>query len=164
MGYTSFPPWIIGRNSMIAWEAHIVGAEWARKWTRWCATTRAPGTSTPQFTASPLEGWGPHTPSWPTVIRGAGPERPWDAVATEWLQAAPEPHTSWRGDVSSLPQPPPPPASCCTPPTCSEPQRYTHGGATQPPSGGSLQRTGAPSSLWRISQKGGLRTMTPCSS
>ena len=26
-----FPWWIIGRGSMTAWEAHIVGEEWARK-------------------------------------------------------------------------------------------------------------------------------------
>ena len=36
------------------------------------------------------------------MICGAGPERPWDAATTEWLQAAPEPHAGWRGDVSSL--------------------------------------------------------------
>ena len=27
-----FPPWIIGRGSMTAWEERIVGEEWARKW------------------------------------------------------------------------------------------------------------------------------------
>ena len=26
-----FPPWIMGGNSMTAWEAHIVGPKWARK-------------------------------------------------------------------------------------------------------------------------------------
>ena len=26
-----FPPWVIGRNSMTAREAHIVGAEWAHE-------------------------------------------------------------------------------------------------------------------------------------
>ena len=36
-----FAPWIIGRGSMTTWEAHIVGAEWAREWSLWCATTRA---------------------------------------------------------------------------------------------------------------------------
>ena len=37
-----FPPWIIGRGSMTAWEARIVGEEWALEWSRWCAATRAP--------------------------------------------------------------------------------------------------------------------------
>ena len=41
---------------MTAWEAYIVGAEWAREWSQWCATTRAPGTPTPQYAAVPLEG------------------------------------------------------------------------------------------------------------
>ena len=39
-----FPPWIIGRGSMTAWEARIVGEEWAREWGPWCAATRAPET------------------------------------------------------------------------------------------------------------------------
>ena len=38
-----FPPWIIGRGSMTAWEARIVGEEWAREWSRSCAATRPPG-------------------------------------------------------------------------------------------------------------------------
>ena len=71
LGGALFPPWIIGRNSMTAWEAHIVGAEWARKLSRWCATMRAPGTFTPQYAAVPLEGWGPQTRPRPTLIRGA---------------------------------------------------------------------------------------------
>ena len=79
-----------------------MGADWAREWGRWCAITRAPGTPTPQWAAIPLEGWGPHTRPGPTLICRAGPERPWDATATEWLQAALEPHTGRRGDVSSL--------------------------------------------------------------
>ena len=29
-----FPPWIIGRGSMTAWGARIVGGEWAREWGR----------------------------------------------------------------------------------------------------------------------------------
>ena len=99
---THFPPWVIGRNSMTAWETDIVGVEWARKWSQWCATTRTPETPAPQYADVPLEGWGPHTRSRPTVIRGAGPERPWDAATREWLQAAREPHTGWRGNVSSL--------------------------------------------------------------
>ena len=105
-----FPPWVIGRNSMTAWEARIVGSEWAHEWSWWCATKRTPGTPATQYAAVPLEGWGPHTQPRPRVIRGAGPERPWDAKTTEWLRAALEPHTGWRGDVSSLlraPLPPP---------------------------------------------------------
>ena len=39
-----FPQWIIARGSMTAWEARIVGEEWARGWGRWCAATRAPET------------------------------------------------------------------------------------------------------------------------
>ena len=31
---TLFPPWIIARGSMIAWEACIVGEEWSREWGR----------------------------------------------------------------------------------------------------------------------------------
>ena len=97
-----FPPWIIGHNSMTVWEAHIVGAELVREWSRSCATMRAPGTPAPQYAAVPLEGWAPHTRLRPTTIRAAGPEHPWDAAATEWLRAAPEPHTGWSGVVSSL--------------------------------------------------------------
>ena len=44
-----------------------------------CATIRA----------IPLEGWGPDTRPRPTLIRGAGPDHPWDAATGEWLQAAP---------------------------------------------------------------------------
>ena len=104
-----FSPCIIGRNSMTAWAAHIVGAEWAREWSRWCATTRAPGTPALQYAAVPLEGWGPHTRPRPTMIRGAGPDHPWDAAAAEWLQSASDPHAGWSGDVSSVTRAPPPP-------------------------------------------------------
>ena len=86
-----FPRWIIGRGSMTACEARIVGEEWAREWGRWCAATRAPETTAQRYTANPLEGWGPHTRLRPTMIRGAGPDHPWDAGAKEWLQAAPGP-------------------------------------------------------------------------
>ena len=48
-------PWISGRSSMTAWEAHIGGAEWAREWSRWCATTCAPRTPVPQYASVPLE-------------------------------------------------------------------------------------------------------------
>ena len=43
-----FLTWIIGRSSMTAWEAHIVGMVWAHKWSRLCATTRSSGTPAPQ--------------------------------------------------------------------------------------------------------------------
>ena len=39
-----FTPWIIGRGSMTAWEARIVGEESVREYGRWCAATRAPET------------------------------------------------------------------------------------------------------------------------
>ena len=97
-----FRPWIIGRGSMTAWEARIVGEEWAREWSRWSAATRAPETPAQRYTAIPLEGWGPDTRLRPTVIRGAGPDHPWDAATGEWLQAAPGTQTGWTGDVSSL--------------------------------------------------------------
>ena len=78
-----FPPWIIGHSSMTACEAHIVGAEWARKWSQWCTTTCAPKTPVSQYAAVLLEGWGPHTRPRPTMIRGAGPDHLWDAAAAE---------------------------------------------------------------------------------
>ena len=104
-----FPPWIIGRGSMTAWEARIVGEEWAREWGRWCAATRDLETPAQQYAAIPLKGWGPDTRPRPTVIRGAGPDHPWDAATGEWLQAAPVPQTGWTGDVSSLVRTPVPP-------------------------------------------------------
>ena len=104
-----FPPWIIGRGSMTAWEARIVGEEWARQWGRWCAATRAPETPAQRYAAIPLEGWGPHTRPRPTMIRGASLDHPWDAAAKEWLQAAPGPQAGWNGDVSSLIRAPIPP-------------------------------------------------------
>ena len=103
------PPWIIGRNSVTAWEAHIMGAEWAREWSWWCATTHAPGTPAPQYAAVPFGGSGPHTQPRPTMIRGAGPERPWDVAGAEWLRVAPEPRAEPSGDVSSLIRAPLPP-------------------------------------------------------
>ena len=104
-----FPPWIIGRGSMTAWEARIVGEEWAREWSRWCTATRAPETPAQRYAAILLEGWGPVTRPRPTVIRGAGPDHPWDAATGEWLQAAPGPQTGWTGDVSPLLRMPVPP-------------------------------------------------------
>ena len=70
---------------------------------------RAPETPAQRYAAIPLEGWGPHTRPRPTMIRGAGPEHPWDVVTKEWLQAAPGPQTGWTGDVSSLVRAPVPP-------------------------------------------------------
>ena len=55
---------------------------------------------------------------------------------------------------------PTPPASCSTPPTCSAHRDTSM--ATRPPSGGSPRKAGPPSSPWRISKIGGLRTTTPC--
>ena len=43
------------------------------------------------------------------MIRGAGPDHPWDAATGEWLQAAPGPQTGRTGDVSSLVRTPVPP-------------------------------------------------------
>ena len=157
-----FPRWITGRGSTTPWVARIVGAEWAGKWGRWCVGTRATGTPAQQYAAIPLEGWGPHTQPQPTMIRGAGPEHPWDAAAVEWLQAAPERHVGCSGDVSSLIRAPSPPASFSTPPTCSKSRGYTHGDATRPPSSGSPRRARPPSSPTRISEMGGLCTTTPC--
>ena len=84
-----FPPWIIGRGSMTAWEAHIVGEEWAREWGPWCAATGAPETPAQQYAAILLKGWGQHTRPQPIVIRRAGPDHLWDTATKEWLQASP---------------------------------------------------------------------------
>ena len=104
-----FPPWIIGRGSMTAWEARIVGTDWAREWGRWCAATCALESPRQQYAAVLLEGRGPQTRPRPTMIRGAGPDHPWDAAAKGWLQAAPEQHVGSSGDVSSLIRAPFPP-------------------------------------------------------
>ena len=130
---TVFPPWIIGRGSMTAWEARIVSEEWAREWGRWCAATRAPQTPAQRYDAIPLEGWGPDTRPRPTVIRGAGPDHPWDAATGEWLQwprgrkkdgLGTCPHSSGR---------PCPPTSSFTPPPYSgatEIRKWGHDTAT----------------------------------
>ena len=104
-----FPPWIIGRGSMTAWEARLVGEEWGREWGLWSAATCALETPAQRYTAISLEGWGPDTQPRPTVIRGAGPDHPWDAATGKWLQAAPGPQTGCTGDVSSLVWTPVPP-------------------------------------------------------
>ena len=62
-----------------------MGEEWARQWGPWCAATRAPETPAQRYTAIRLEGWGPHTPPRPNMIRGAGPDHPWDAATEKWL-------------------------------------------------------------------------------
>ena len=103
------PLWIIGRNSITAWETRIVRAQWAQEWSQWCTTTRLPGTLASQYAAVLLEGWRPHSLPRPTVIRGPDPEGPRNADTTQWLQAAPEPHAGWLGDVASLLQAPLPP-------------------------------------------------------
>ena len=79
-----------------------MGEEWAREWSRWCAATRAPETPAQRYAAIALEGWGPDTQPRPTMIRGAGPDHPWDAATGKWLQVAPGPQTGWTWDVSSL--------------------------------------------------------------
>ena len=104
-----FPRWIIGRGSMTAWEARIVGEEWAREWGRWCAAIRAPEAPAQRYAAVPLEGWGPHTRPRTTMIRGAGCNHPWDAGAEAGLQAAPESWLGWSGHVSLLIRAPLPP-------------------------------------------------------
>ena len=109
-----FSPWIIGGNLMTPWEACIVGAEWAHEWSRWCTTTNPLKTPAAQYDAVPLEGSDTPTRPQPTLIRGVGPERPWDAEITEWLQAASQPHTGWWGDVFSLLWAPVPPLARAT--------------------------------------------------
>ena len=87
-----------------------MGKEWAREWGRWCAATRALEAPAQRYAAVPLEGRGRHTQPRPTMIRGAGPDHPWDVAAEEWLQTALEPQVGWSRDVSSLiraPLPPP---------------------------------------------------------
>ena len=53
-----FPLWIIGRGSMTAWEARIVGAERAREWGRWRAATHTPEAPAQQYATIPLEAGG----------------------------------------------------------------------------------------------------------
>ena len=140
-----FPPWIIGRGSMTAWEARIVAEEWAREWGRWCAATRAPETPAQRYAAIPLKGWGPNTRPTRTVIRGAGPDHPWDGATGEWLQAAPGPQTGWTGDVSSLVRTPVPPRivlHAANVLRATEIRMWGHAAATvqwHPPEGGAAQ-------------------------
>ena len=157
-----FPPWIIGRGSMTAWEARIVGEEWACEWSQWCAATRAPETPAQRYAAIPLEGWGPDTRPRPTVIRGAGPDHLWDAAMGEWLQAAPSRKQYGLGTRPHSSGHPFPPASSFTPPTYSGLRRYANGDTPRPPSGRTPQRTGPPSSPWRTSKLGSRYTTTPC--
>ena len=142
-----FPPWIIGRGSMTAWEARIVGEEWAREWGRWCAAARAPETPAQRYAAIPLRGWGPDTRPRPTMVRGAGLDHPWDAATGEWLQAAPGPQTGWTGDVSSLVRTPVPPRIVLHTANvlrATEIRTWGHATATvrwQPPEDGATQLT-----------------------
>ena len=132
---------------MTAWEARIVGEEWAREWGRWCAATRAPETPAQRYAAIPLRGWGPDTRPRPTMVRGAGPDRPWDAATGEWLQAAPGPQTGWTGDVSSLVRTPVPPRIVLHTANvlrATEIRTWGHAAATvrwQPPEDGATQLT-----------------------
>ena len=148
-----FAPCLIGRNPMTAWEARIVEAERVRTWSQRCAATFPPETPTAQYAACTLEELGLQTRLRPMVIRGAGSERPWDAEATEWLRAAPEPHMRWRSGVSFRPPPP----SCATHGQYTPGHGYTFVGArrsscpvTLPPrgrghpaNGGTFQKRGS---------------------
>ena len=153
-----FPPWIIGPGSMTAWEARMVGEEWAREWDRWCAATRAPETPAQRYAAIPLESGG----------RTPGPDPPCSAgrdLTTHGTRRRRNgckrprrrkqdgrgtcPHSSGR---------PPPPASSFTRPTYSGLRRYANGDTTWQPSDGIPRRTGRPSSPWRTSKLGGRYT------
>ena len=105
-----FPRWIIGRSSMTAWEARIVGKEWARKWGPWCAATRAPETPAQRYAAIPLEGSEPHTQLRPTMILGTGPNHPWDTAAKGMASGGPRATSGveW-GRVFAHPSAGPPP-------------------------------------------------------
>ena len=122
-----------------------MGEEWAREWGRWCAATRAPETPAQRCAAIPLKGWGPDTRPRPTVIRGAGPDHPWDAATGEWLQAAPGPQTGWTGDLSSLVRTPVPPRivlHAANVLRATEIRTWGHAAATvrwHPPEGGAAQ-------------------------
>ena len=122
-----------------------MGEEWAREWSRWCAATRAPETPAQRYAAIPLKGWGPDTRPRPTVIRGAGPDYPWDAETEEWLQAAPGPQTGWTRDVSSLIRTPVPPRivlHAANVLRATEIRTWGHAAATvrcHPPEGGAAQ-------------------------
>ena len=158
-----FPPWIIGRASMTAWEACIVGTEWVRQWGRWCAATRALGAPAQQYAAIPLQGWGPHTRPLPTMIRGAGPDHPWDAAAGGMATGGPRATrgVEW-GRVLAHPGTPPPPHRPAHRQRARS-HRDTHpGDALRPPSGGFPQRAGPSGSPWRTPKKGGLCTTTHC--
>ena len=70
---------------------------------------RTPETPAQRYATIPLEGWGRHTQLRPTMVRGAGPDHPWDAATKKLLQAAPKPQTGSNGEVSSLIRAPVPP-------------------------------------------------------
>ena len=157
-----FPPWIIGPNSLTAWEARIVGADWAQEWSQWCMAASPPKAPAEWYAATPLEGRGRHTQLGPTTIRGADPEGEWDAESAAWLRAAPEPHIGWQGNLSwHLQKPLPPPRLCYTRQTYCRPQRYVGGSGKRPPCSGSPQKGGTPDSRWGTSKRGCQCTMTP---
>ena len=104
-----FPPWIIRRGSMTAWEARIVGEELGARVEPVARRHARPGDPCATIRRHTLEGWGPDTRLRPSVIRGAGPDHPWDAATGKWLQAAPGLQTGWTGDVCSLVRTPVPP-------------------------------------------------------
>ena len=149
-----FSWWIIRRGSMTAWEIRIVGEECTCEWRWWCTATRAPETPAQRHAAIPVEGCGPHTRPRPTMIRGAGPDHPWDAAAKEWLQAAPEPQAGLSGDMSSLIRAPIPPRIVL--PTANvlratEILTWGHDAATiglLPPEGGAARLTVAHFKTW----------------
>ena len=142
-----FPSWIIGHGSMTAWEARIVGEEWAREWRRWCAATRAAETPVQRYAAIPLEGWGPDTRPRPTVIRGAGPDHPCKrprGFKQDGLGTCP--HSSGR---------PPPPASSFAPPT------YSGYGDTQMGTRHSHRPMAPPRGRGRPARRGALQNWGP---
>ena len=132
----------IRRNCMTAWEASILGAEWAHEWSWWCTTTCLPGTSATQHTtggSGTTHQAATHSNSW---------GGPWACVR--------------RADHRMTPGTPTPPARATHRRHTPGHRRYVHGGATRPPSGGFPQRRGTSGSPRPVAKKGGLRTMTPC--
>ena len=81
------------------------------------------------------------------MVRGAGPDHPWDAATGGWLQAAPGPQTGWAGDVSSLVRTPVPPRIVLHTANvlrATEIRTWGHAAATvrwQPPEDGATQLT-----------------------
>ena len=139
-----FPPWVIGSNAITACEAHIVGAECAHEWSRWCATPRKRERQQ-------------HSNFVGQDMSARGTERPQNGYMRPQ-----GPHTGWRGNVSWLLQAPLPPL--LVPHTANilraaEIHTWDCNAATvrwRPREEGSTQLTVA------HFKKGGLHTMTPC--